>query len=75
MPSYLFRRGAVYCTRLIVPLRLRPIIGKSDLGQSLRTKELAEAKRLLRHWLAEAAARETSATREGGQAATGGKTH
>lgn len=56
MPSYLFRRGAVYCTRLIVPPRLRPIIGQTDLGRSLRTKDLAEAKRLLPHWLAEAQA-------------------
>lgn len=56
MPSHLFRRNAVYCTRLIVPPRLRPIIGKSDLGQSLRTKDLAEAKRLLPYWLAEARA-------------------
>lgn len=54
MPSYLFRRGAVYCTRLVVPPRLRPAIGRSDLGRSLGTKDLAEAKRLLPHWLAEA---------------------
>lgn len=54
MCSYLYRRGAVYCTRLTVPLRLRPIIGKSDLGRSLRTKELADAKRLLPSWLEEA---------------------
>ena len=51
MCSYLYRRGAVYCTRLAVPPRLRPIIGKSDLGRSLRTKDLAEAKRLLPAWL------------------------
>jgi integrase len=51
MCSYLYRRGAVYCTRLAVPLRLRPIIGKSDLGRSLRTKDLAEAKRRLPSWL------------------------
>ena len=56
MPSYLFRRNAVYCTRLVVPPRLRSIIGKGDLGQSLRTKDLAEAKRLLPHWLADAQA-------------------
>lgn len=54
MCSYLHRRGAVYCTRLVVPSRLRSIIGKSDLGRSLRTKELAEAKRLLPSWLEEA---------------------
>ena len=51
MCSYLYRRGAVYCTRMVVPPRLRPIIGKSDLGRSLRTKDLAEAKRLLPVWL------------------------
>ena len=56
MPSYLQRRGATYYTRLIVPPRLRPIIGRTDLGRSLKTKDLAEAKRLLPHWLAEAQA-------------------
>lgn len=54
MCSYMYRRGAVYCTRMIVPPRLRPIIGKSDLGRSLRTSDLAEAKRLLPSWLEEA---------------------
>ena len=54
MCSYLYRRGAVYCTRLVVPPRLRPIIGKSDLGRSLRTTDLGDAKRLLPEWLAEA---------------------
>lgn len=51
MCSYLYRRGAVYCTRLAVPARLRPIIRKTDLGRSLRTKDLTEAKRLLPAWL------------------------
>ena len=54
MCSYMYRRGAVYCTRMIVPPRLRQIIGKSDLGRSLRTSDLAEAKRLLPSWLEEA---------------------
>src|SRR5689334_4671026 len=54
MCSYLYRRGPVYCTRLVVPARLRKIIGQSDLGRSLRTKDLAEAKRLLPSWLEEA---------------------
>ena len=54
MCSFMYRRGAVYCTRMIVPPRLRPIIGKSDLGRSLRTTDLAEAKRLLPSWLEEA---------------------
>ena len=57
MCSYMYRRGAVYCTRMIVPPRLRPIIGKSDLGRSLRTCDLAEAKRLLPSWLEEAQSR------------------
>jgi len=39
---------------MIVPSRLRQIIGKRDLGRSLRTKDLSEAKRLLPSWLAEA---------------------
>lgn len=64
MCSYLYRRGAVYCTRLAVPLRLRPIIGKSDLGRSLRTKDLAEAKRLLPAWLEWAQSIITAAERE-----------
>lgn len=54
MCSYLYRRGAVYCTRLVVPPRLRPIIGKSDLGRSLKTKDRDDAKRLLPAWLEEA---------------------
>lgn len=54
MCSYLYRRGAVYCTRLVVPPRLRPVIGKSDLGRSLKTKDRDEAKRLLPAWLEEA---------------------
>ena len=54
MCSYLYRRGAVYCTWLAVPVRLRQIIGRSDLGRSLGTKELADAKRLLPSWLEEA---------------------
>ena len=55
MCSYLKpRNGGVYYTRMVVPPRLRPIIGKSDLGRSLRTKVLADAKRLLPAWLAEA---------------------
>lgn len=64
MCSYLYRRGAVYCTRLVVPDRLRHIIGKSDLGRSLRTKELADAKRLLPSWLAEAQSILASAERQ-----------
>jgi len=55
MCSYLRpRNGGVYYTRMVVPPRLRPIIGKSDLGRSLKTKDRAEAKRLLPAWLEEA---------------------
>jgi integrase len=55
MCSYLkSRNGGVYYTRMVVPPRLRPIIGKSDLGRSLKTKVRDEAKRLLPAWLAEA---------------------
>lgn len=56
MCSHLVRRGAVYHTRLVVPVRLRSIVGKSDLGCSLRTKDQAEAKRLLGPWLTHARA-------------------
>ena len=55
MCTYLRRRnGGMYYTRMVVPPRLRPIIGKSDLGRSLGTKDRAEAKLLLPAWLAEA---------------------
>jgi hypothetical protein len=55
--SYLHRRvGGVYYTRMVVPPRLKPIIGKTDLGRSLRTKDRADALRLLPEWLAEAQA-------------------
>lgn len=56
MPSHTRRREGVYYTRLVVPPRLRAIIGKSDLGRSLGTKSLAEAKRLQPVWLSEALA-------------------
>lgn len=64
MPSYMHRRQATYYTRLIVPPRLRPIIGQTDLGRSLRTRDLAEAKRLYPHWLAEAQAKIAAAEAE-----------
>src|SRR4051812_24396545 len=64
MCSYLYRRGAVYCTRLAVPARLRAIIGKSDLGRSLKTKDRDEAKRLLPAWLEEAQSMLAAAERE-----------
>lgn len=67
MCSYLYRRGAVYCTRLVVPPRLRPIIGKTDLGRSLRTRDLGDAKRLLPAWLEEAQSIIAAAEKEFGQ--------
>lgn len=45
--SYLWRRGAVYYARIDVPLDLVPILKTTTLKQSLRTKDEAEAKRLL----------------------------
>ncbi len=65
MCSYLRpRNGGVYYTRMVVPPRLRPIIGKSDLGRSLGTKDRAEAKRLLPAWLEEAQSTIAAAERE-----------
>jgi integrase len=54
--SYLHKRGAVYYTRLVVPERLRPIIGKSDLGRSLGVKDRKAALQLVGPWLTEAQA-------------------
>jgi hypothetical protein len=64
MCSYLHRRNGVYYTRLVVPQRLRSIVQRSDLGRSLGTKELAEAKRLLPSWLEDAQAIIAAAERE-----------
>lgn len=46
MPTYLARRGATYQFRRIVPKELQPIVGKSHFTWSLKTTNLAEAKRL-----------------------------
>ena len=54
--TYLHKRAGIYYTRLVVPARLRAIIGKSDLGCSLGVKDRKEALRLLPAWLAEAQA-------------------
>lgn len=43
MPTYLTKRGATYYFRRPVPEDLRPIIGKTELTFSLRTKDRAEA--------------------------------
>ncbi len=45
--SYLWRRDATYYARIDVPLDLVPILKKQTLKTSLRTKDEAEAKRLL----------------------------
>ena len=75
MCSYLYRRGGVYCTRMVVPPRLRPIIGKSDLGRSLRTKDSSRRQAPAARWLAEAqsiiAAAETELARGTAPAANG----
>lgn len=46
--TYLRRRGAVYQFRRPIPEELRPIIGKTELAFSLRTKDRAEAERRCR---------------------------
>ena len=46
MPTYLTRRGSTYYFRRPVPEELQPIIGKSQFMWSLRTTNLADAKRL-----------------------------
>ncbi len=45
--SYLWRRGAVYYARMDVPLDLVSVLKKPTLKQSLKTKDVAAAKRLL----------------------------
>ena len=45
--SYLSKRGSVYYARLDVPEDLVPIIKTQTRKVSLKTKDLAEAKRLL----------------------------
>ncbi len=45
----LFRRiGGTYYLRAKVPSRLRRIIGKTEIRESLRTKDIVEAKRLVK---------------------------
>lgn len=65
MPSHVHRRGGgVYYTRMVVPPRLRSIIGKSDLGRSLLTSDYKEMTRLQPLWLEEAQAIIDAADRE-----------
>ncbi len=45
--SHLYRRGARYYFRMVVPEQLRRIVGKRELVESLNTSNFSEAKRLL----------------------------
>jgi len=47
MPTYLAKRGSTYYFRRVVPDELRSVVGKTEFVWSLRTKDLATAKRLL----------------------------
>lgn len=51
--SHLYRRGAVYWLRLRVPTDLESYLPFAEWKQTLRTKDLEEAKRLLRARLVE----------------------
>lgn len=65
MPSHTFRRdGGIYYTRMVVPPRLRPILGTTDLGRSLRTSDYHEMKRLQAEWYIEALAKIDAAEAE-----------
>lgn len=45
--THLYRRGARYYFRMVVPEPLRRIVGKTELVESLNTSDFVEAKRLL----------------------------
>lgn len=45
--SYLAKRGLVYYFRRIVLDDLKPVLGKSEMMKSLRTKNREQAKRLV----------------------------
>lgn len=47
MTSHIKRRGSTYYAQIAVPLDVQSIIGRKTMDQSLRTKDAAEAKRLL----------------------------
>ena len=49
MPGYsrLYRRGATYYFRVVVPHDLRKSLRKTEITKSLRTTDYAEAKRLV----------------------------
>lgn len=51
--SHLLRRGESYYARLRVPKELVGILGKPELVKALGTRDLSEAKRRLRHTLAD----------------------
>jgi integrase len=44
MQSHLTRRGGIWWTRLVVPVKLRELVGKREFTQSCQTHELAIAK-------------------------------
>lgn len=46
-PEHLLRRGGTYYFRMPVPEALRPIVGKREIKRSLRTGDLAAARKLL----------------------------
>lgn len=47
MCTYLAKRGATYYFRRVIPAELREILGRSEWMTSLRTKDRAQAKRLI----------------------------
>ncbi len=44
--SFVVRRGEIYSARLVIPKKLRPILGKSEFKKSLGTASLKEAELL-----------------------------
>ncbi len=53
MASHLARRGGVWWTRLVVPERLRHVVGRREFVQSCRTADLQVAKTVAAVLLAE----------------------
>ncbi len=53
MASHLARRGGVWWTRLVVPVRLRHVVGRREFVQSCRTADLQVAKTVAAVLLAE----------------------
>ena len=44
--SFVVRRGETYSARLVIPKKLRPILGKNEFKKSLGTSNLKEAELL-----------------------------